>query len=125
MRSLRWARAWLTGGIVLVLVVVFLSVRPVAMALPAVSNADKFAHLIAYFTLALWFSGALRRASYLPLAVALIALGVGLEGVQALLPVRTADLGDGLANAIGVGIGVAAGAAGLGEWCRWIENRLP
>lgn len=124
MRSLRWARAWLAGGITLVLVVVFLSVRPIGAPLPEVENSDKFAHLIAYCTLALWFSGVFRKASYLAVAGGLIGLGIGLEGVQALLPARSADPGDALANAAGVGLGVAAGAVGLGEWCRWIENRV-
>ncbi|MEO0421358.1 MAG: VanZ family protein [Pseudomonadota bacterium] len=124
MRPLRWARAWLTGGIALVLLVVFLSVRPSSEPLSSVEHSDKFAHLLAYGALALWFSGVFRTPGSLLVAGALIALGIALEGVQALLPTRSVDVGDVLANALGVGLGVAAGAMGLGGWCRWIENRV-
>ncbi len=124
MRPLRWRGGWLSGGVALLLLVAFLTLRPKGVPLPGVSHADKLAHALAYFTLAAWFGGVFRPERYLALALSLIAFGVVLELLQALMPQRFADGYDMLANATGVGLGVVACALGLGGWCQWIENRV-
>jgi VanZ family protein len=74
---------------------------------------DKLAHFIAYFGLALLSTLAwgLRR-SLVWLFLALVALGGGMEILQALLG-RDADWGDFLANDLGILTGLAMAAAYL------------
>lgn len=74
----------------------------------AVRHADKLYHcggyaLLALYTVQLWRGRAL--ASRL---LALLLLGLALEGMQALLPWRSADPVDAVANALGVLLGAAA-----------------
>ena len=75
--------------------------------------ADKAAHFLAYAALsgtALLAWGRHRREAAWTLLL-LLALGATLELLQAAGGVRTGDLTDMLANALGVGAGTAGGAA--------------
>jgi VanZ family protein len=71
---------------------------------------DKLQHFLAYAALgmvgALSFPG---RKPALILAVGLVFLGIGLEGVQSYVPDRDMSLGDGVANFLGVIFGVGLG----------------
>ncbi len=83
----------------------FLSLAPLTTSIP-VEQGDKLGHLLAYGGLMLWFSQLygeqpMRRT----LAIALVALGIGLEIAQSFTPYRTFEIADMIANASGVGIG--------------------
>ena len=71
--------------------------------LPAVGISDKFEHIIAYAVLALLGGLAIPGATVL-LAVGLSALGVAMEICQMVVPGRSAEIGDAVADAIGVGL---------------------
>ncbi len=122
MRALRWPALWLLGGAALVLLVVVLSVDPQGRAVAGGVN-DKLGHVLAYAVLAVWFGGVMRRARWALVAAGLLALGAGLELVQALLPGRHPGLDDLLANGFGTAAGLALAALGLDRWCTWVEAR--
>ena len=106
----RAAIAALAVGIVAVSV---LSLTP-STALPAIDMWDKLEHVLAYLALAV--SGAIAFPGRRPLArlgLGLLILGCFLEAMQTFVPGRVGAVDDAIANAIGIGLGLAlAGVAG-------------
>lgn len=121
MRALRHRRLWLGLWLAAVLVVAAVSLLP-PPPLPAAPGADKLGHFLAYFGLMAFavqmFAG---RAALGSIALALAALGLGLEFAQgALTTTRMFDLRDALANAAGVAAGLALAATSAASWLlRW------
>ncbi|MBI3312397.1 MAG: VanZ family protein [Candidatus Omnitrophica bacterium] len=81
----------------------------------AIGSLDKLLHLCEYLLLA-WCTVRASRASGFPQAKTLtvaflfpVGFGVFLEAVQGLLPYRSAELGDIVANTVGAGLGVGIG----------------
>jgi len=69
--------------------------------------ADKVYHASAFFLLSAWFAGLFERRAYLWLAAAMLVLGIGIEIAQYLMPYgRTAEVGDVLADAVGMVLGL-------------------
>jgi VanZ family protein len=88
---------------------------------PSLQPNDKFLHFITFFALSLTFYWIIdtsrRRTLHLALVVCTLALGVGSEAVQALIPNgRSFDPFDVLANVVG-----SLGAIGL---CTWYHRRM-
>nr|WP_254200986.1 VanZ family protein [Lysobacter sp. MMG2] len=87
---------------------------------------DKVEHFTAYLVLSV-YAGMLfaqRRAQSVA-AVALIALGVGLEFAQGALTVsRMADSADALANSLGVLAGLMLAPTPVSQLLLWVENRV-
>lgn len=86
-----------------VVAILFLSTLP-ADSLPTVGDiSDKVEHLLAYALVGLFgmFAASSNKRRLL-LALAMIIMGLGLEGVQYFLPTRSFELLDGLANTLGV-----------------------
>ena len=74
-----------------------------------VAAGDKLGHLAAYGVLMLWFCQLYTTArTRLLYGAAFIAMGVGLEVLQAMLGYRTYDVLDMAANSVGVLLGAAA-----------------
>ncbi len=94
----------------------FVSVIPVPdVRVRGVGPLDKPFHLCEYLLLA-WLimqvgaSSAWSRTRQLATALLIpIAYGGAIEGIQSLIPYRSAEWGDFIANAIGAGLGVAIG----------------
>jgi len=85
-----------------VLTVIVLSLLP-GRDLPQIGISDKLEHATAYAGMALTGSLAFpRRPALLWLLVLLPALGIALEFGQMLVPGRSAEVGDAVANTIGV-----------------------
>jgi VanZ family protein len=120
-RPLRYAGLWLGAGLALVLAVLAGSLGP---GVHVFVRNDKVVHLSAYLILALWFGGVYRPARYPVVAACLLALGGGIELMQGLLPYRSMELADMVANATGVCTGILLSWVLLGTWCQWIEARL-
>jgi hypothetical protein len=117
-------RRWYLLGLLLVLLVVYTGLAP-GDDLPSVAMNDKFEHGLAYAALALWFGGLVPLRQYGALAVALVALGGGIEIAQGLMDLgRTADWLDFSADAAGVAAGLMLCLLGLRHWASWIERRL-
>ena len=111
MRALRdfarprvWLGIWILGW---VLAIVLSLIKPPDLGLD-VRDSDKLGHLLAYGTLSAWavMLFAQRRA-WLLAALALVALGVGMEFAQgALTDTRLRDPRDAIANTLGVLLGL-------------------
>ncbi|MFA7296472.1 MAG: VanZ family protein [Dehalococcoidia bacterium] len=97
--------------------VIVLSLRPHPPQLPGLFGWDKVQHLLAYAVLIWWFRQAFRGG--IRWVLALVALGVGLEFLQALTPNRVFDYADMAANVLGVVLGLVVAATALGRTLAW------
>ncbi len=107
MNTLRFAKLWLTVGWLLVTLVVFLSLWPEPPQPLEFRQSDKFAHVIAYMVLMLWFANIYPQKAYrLRLSLGFIAMGICLELLQGLSQHRTFSYIDMLADGFGVLLGL-------------------
>jgi len=105
MYRLRYPALWLAIAWSLVVAVVYLSLAPMPIELPA-QAADKYAHLAAYAALMLWFIQIYDSArARVVIALGLVALGVGLEFAQDYTGYRSFEYADMAADAAGVVLG--------------------
>ena len=123
MLPLRFPWLWLAVGWALAVGVAVGSLTP-AETLVGISISDKLLHAGSYFVLTVWFTGVYEVRRHVPLALALIAAGFGIELLQLLTETRMFSLLDALANSIGVAFGLALARLGLGGWCLRIERFL-
>jgi VanZ family protein len=101
-----WVAFWAFGW-VLAIVLSLIHPPPIDLDVP---DSDKVGHLLAYATLSAWAANlfATRRAWWLA-ALALVALGIGMEFAQgAFTDDRLRDPFDALANTVGVMLGMTA-----------------
>jgi VanZ family protein len=102
---LRLRRFWLVAGWLLVLLIVYLSLRPGEALLPE-TISDKLQHVLAYAVLMLWFGNLyLQKLIRWRYAVGFVLLGVVLEFIQLVSGYRSFDQGDMVADAMGVAVG--------------------
>lgn len=103
-----WSAAWRAAGWAGVAAVAVLSLAPVPPEAVQAAGGDKLVHFAGYALLGAWF-GQLpdHRARPWRLLAGLLALGLGLEALQGIVPWREADALDVLANAAGAAAGVA------------------
>jgi len=103
-----FTRRWLYCGWAMLALVVVFSLIPSPPQMD-VQQGDKLQHVFAYFALMLWFAQVFRqRHERFRLAIALIALGVGLEFLQGMTSWRSYDPVDMAANAFGALLGWTA-----------------
>jgi len=125
MASFRYPRLWHTLGWLLVVLVVFLSLTPKAPVVLEVLGNDKAHHFLAYLVMMLWFSQLYREPrQQFWIGVGLVGLGAGLELVQGLLPYRSADVLDGVANGCGVFAGRFLVETRLGSSLAFLDGQL-
>lgn len=125
MIPLRHRRLWVAASAVLVAAIVWASLSP-DIPLHGPRNVDKLEHFTAYCALAVWFTGLYPRTRYWRVALALLALGLGLEIAQGAMNLgRVAEVRDMVANASGVGFGLLLALALTGSWARRVEAWLP
>ena len=121
-QRLRWWQAlgWLGVGAVIVL-----SLLPLPQMGPQLPNGDKWQHLLAYATMALYFAQwASTWAQRIRQALSLLALGALLEVLQGLTGYRQMDPLDLLANATGIAIGAGLALGPPGRWLLAIDALL-
>jgi VanZ family protein len=121
---LRFQRLWHAVGFLLVALVIYLSLTP---ELPALARApgDKVGHVLAYATLMLWFAQLHSRVrARIALALAFVALGVGLEFAQRLTDYRSFDMQDMFADALGVALGWIGAPPRSAHLLRFVERRM-
>ena len=99
MRDLSLRSLWITGGVILIVAVVILSLLPSPGGLVPSVLEDKSGHVFAYSFLMLWFAGVWCRRWHLTLAAAFLALGLGLELLQGFVDLRASEGLDMVANA--------------------------
>ncbi|HET6604685.1 MAG TPA: VanZ family protein [Xanthomonadaceae bacterium] len=124
-RALRWPRLWQAVGALGIATLVIVCVIPEPPDPLPLASADKLYHVLGYALLAGWYVQLYERgAGLIQALLALLALGLVLEAVQALLPWRSAEAGDALANAAGVGLGGLLAATPAARWLQHFERVL-
>jgi VanZ family protein len=120
--ALRHPRLWLASGWILIVLSVIASIVP-AHDLPTLGGiSDKVEHVVGYFVLALWFAGIYPRSRYPMIGIALLVMGIVIEGVQGAMHVgRQADLRDVYANSVGIVCGLTLALVWLGGWAQRVE----
>ena len=105
MTALRRPRLWRILAAGMLAVVVILSLVPDPPKPPGLLGWDKLQHTAAYAFLAWWFLQAWEGRRSLAWCVFLVAVGCGIEGLQALTSLRQPSLLDAIANTLGVALG--------------------
>ena len=120
--ALRHPRLWLVSGWMLVVISVAVNIMP-ASDLPKLGGiSDKVEHAVGYAVLSLWFAGIYPKSRYPMIGVALLVMGIVIEGLQGAMHVgRQADLRDVYANSAGIVCGLILATAWLGGWAQRVE----
>ncbi|MBT9568766.1 MAG: VanZ family protein [Thiobacillus sp.] len=102
-RAAQWTRIWLACGWAGVIITLVLSLMPPTLG-NGTTQVDKLVHLVGYAVLTYWWAQLViyQRGK---LAIAVVLLGVVIEGLQGLTPDRQPDVLDALANTTGVLLG--------------------
>lgn len=117
-------RLWLAVGVGLLLLIVYMSLVPTPV-IPMPGNTDKLYHGSAYAVLMGWWLQLFRhRLTHVLLALAFIAVGVGIEYLQSFQPLRYFDVADMLANTTGVLISWALGWTAFDRLLYRFERRV-
>lgn len=129
MLPLRYAPQWRIASVVLVLAVAAATLTPAVWFWPDkaqlanwIGGIDKWAHLLTFMVLAVWFSGQFRPRSYWRIALGLFIFGTLIEVCQRWVGYRSGDLLDLTADVIGIIVGLGIAFAGVGGWSLWVES---
>ena len=128
MLPLQYARLWRALSAFLLLFVLAAALAPSwwfdtkAEALSWFEHADKWLHGITFLALTLWFSGLVARRAWGRMVFGLLLFGLLIEASQLLVSYRMADWLDLGADALGILLGMAIAAAGLGAWGLRLED---
>lgn len=128
MLPLRYALLWQAASAALLLLVLGSAMMPAVWLWPDqvrindwLQHLDKWAHLLAFAFLAVWFAGQYRRGAYWRIALGLVGYGILIEVCQRAVGYRSAEWLDLGADVIGIVIGLIIGLAGAGGWCQRFE----
>jgi VanZ family protein len=122
MLPLRYARAWLVTGILILGIGLYSALTPVPSGLPSFN--DKLVHAAGFMAFMLWFGGIFTSRSMPRVALALALYGLLIEVLQGLTRTRQAEALDLIADVAGVLLGWLLCAAGLSRWCTMLESWL-
>ncbi len=130
MLPLRYTFRWQAASAALLLIVLAGALMPAIWFWPDrvrvvnwFGSLDKWAHLLTFAFLAVWFAGQYRRGSYWRIGLGLVGFGVLIELCQRMVGYRSAEWLDIGADVGGIAIGLAVGLAGAGGWSQRFENR--
>lgn len=119
--ALRHPRLWLVSGWIMVVLAVIASIMPLT-EMPKMGVSDKVEHVVAYGVLSLWFAGIYPKSRYPMIGVALLVMGIVIEGLQGSMNLgRQADMRDVYANTLGIVCGLALALIWLGGWAQRVE----
>jgi VanZ family protein len=127
MLPLFYRRSWQVASFFLLFSVLALALVPAIWLWPQSADGfwklpDKLLHALTFMLLAVWFSGQFQRSSYWRIATGLLVFGALIEACQSMLPYRSAETGDMIADVIGIVCGVIIGLMGVGGWSMRVEG---
>ena len=124
MQPLKFRRLWVTLGVALLVLVIYLCLEPADGGGASRIN-DKLAHFLAFFALAGWFAALVERRFYWLIALGMLSVGGLIEVAQGLMALgRTADLLDFVADGAGVSAGILINLLIRDSWFGRIERWL-
>jgi VanZ family protein len=123
MQPLRYGRAWLFAGAVLLVFGLLSALSPVQSLVP-VSMNDKVLHALGFMFFMLWFGGVFQLRCAPFLVGGLAFYGILIEVLQSFTPTRQAEFLDLVADLAGILLGWALSAAGFSRWCATLESWL-
>ena len=129
MLPLQYAGRWQAVSALLLLVVLAGAVMPAIWFWPDrvrivswLGHVDKWAHVLTFAFLTVWFAGQYRRGSYWRVAAGLAGFGILIELCQRFVGYRSAEWLDIGADVIGIVIGLLIALAGAGGWSQRFED---
>jgi VanZ family protein len=122
-RDLRWMKFWQAVGWLLIAAVIYLSLTPHPMEIPA-DHGDKLGHALAYFSLMIWFGQLYRRPWHRWWALGFVALGIALEYLQGWSGYRSFEYLDMAAGAVGVTAGWLLAGTTVAHLLSHLEQRF-
>lgn len=123
-RPLRHLRLWRSTGRALVLASFAVALLPAPRGMGSIAYGDKIAHAAAFAMIMLWYAQIYSaRRDRGRCALGLLALGLGIELLQSLVPYRSADIWDLVADAAGVGLGWLLASTRLGDLLSRFDTR--
>jgi VanZ family protein len=116
-----WVGVWIFGWVL----AIALSLIPPPPLHLDIDNSDKLGHLLAYATLSAWAVMVFARPrAWVVAALALVALGIGMEIAQGMLTEwRMRDWRDAVANTLGVGLGLLVAMTPAQRWLEAADRR--
>lgn len=128
MLPLRYVRLWRILSAVFLLCVMAAALLPSWWfdsrddALSWFGQVDKWLHGVTFLGLTLWFAGLVARHAWGRMVVGLFLFGLLIEACQLFVGYRTGDWNDLAADTLGILLGMAIAAAGLGGWGLRLED---
>jgi VanZ family protein len=107
--ELRYRKLWLIVGYLLIALVVYLSLTSSPVQIHTnLPYQDKLLHALAYFSLTFWFMQLYHIRQYVfRWVIFFLCLGLLLEYLQSFDPKRYSEVGDMVANTLGVILGLS------------------
>ena len=131
MLPLRYRNRWRVASGLLLSAIFMMAIVPAlwATAIPqSWSATDKWLHGLTFMLLALWYTGQYAPESYWRIAVGLSAYGALIEIGQSMIPYRSAEWGDLVADIAGIAVGLAIAMVLTGGWSvraeSWLGNKF-
>ena len=121
MLPLRYERAWLLAGFLMLVASLVVAMAPAGTTMLFDLN-DKVLHTVAFIGLMVWFSGLFEVRYLLWLAAGLAGYGLLIEVLQSFTPTRQAEGLDLVADIVGILLGWLLSIAGLRRWCLVLES---
>jgi VanZ family protein len=115
-RPLRHLWLWRSAGRALILAALAVALLPAPQGVGSIAFGDKIAHAGAFAFLMLWYAQIYSgRPDRLRCALGLAGLGLGIELLQSIVPYRSADGWDLVADCAGVVLGALLARTRLGN----------
>lgn len=123
-RALRFLGFWRGVGRGLLLASLVVALLPAPAGMGRIAFGDKIAHAAAFAFLMLWYAQIYAQPrDRLRCALGLVGFGLSIELLQSLVPYRSADVWDLVADAAGVGLGLLLARTPLGDLLSRCEPR--
>jgi len=123
-QALRYRNRWMGLGWLMLSIILVISLLPLPEQSDAPMHSDKYVHALVFAVLMLWFSGLFSRRQLPQLFLLLAVYGGCMEVLQSFTSYRMMDVGDLLADCLGLLIGWALAQLGGVNFCSWLETKL-